>query len=79
MDPKAREALAMRVAQAALDLAAVRCDLERLGGAPYEGAGTSLWQTETDALNVLALDADAVQMALLNIAQRLDRDLASKV
>lgn len=79
MDPRVRESLAMRLAGLASDLALIRREVEHVQAKPYDGAGSTLLASETAALNALALGADDVQQALMDLAQRLDRDLAAKI
>lgn len=79
MDPRDREALALRLARAALELADLRGVLRTAAVERYEGAGTTLAKTEAPALEALSLGADDVQRALWSLAERLDRDLGSKV
>lgn len=79
MSPTDREALAVRLAKAAIELSDLRAVLASAAVKPYEGAGTTLVRVESAAMVTLDLDTEVVQRALWSLAERLDRDLASKV
>lgn len=73
-DPTYRTALARRIARVALDLAAVRAEIDDVATARYD-CGRTLAEFCPASLDTLALDADKIQGALHALATRLDRDL----
>lgn len=77
-DPMVREAVALRLAKLAQEFVSVRAELNDAAHVPYD-CGRTLATLERSASESLDLYADEVQRALITLASRLDRDLASKL